>query len=732
VVNGRTRVTLLSSQARITRAGALPCSLLFLVLTQLPSYPATQPRSHREGTHHSPRPSMINVPISFSATPYRGGSARSSVRAANESFPVIASQGYNVNCCLRLLVVMVCVPGFMSGCRPYAPPTREQVDTGDRRESVKAIDPKTLPEIRPSRFLNTSLQVAYVKNASCLACHEKQFQSYLETNHSRALQVVDRKDEPQPGEFTVPESGRTYRVEWVGDQLWHHEFMKLASGEEMPLDSHPIQYAIGSGHHSRSYLAEIDGFLIESPATWYRDTQAWGLSPGFLHAHHASFERMADSGCLVCHAGQVAETDGNRFRPRVLEPVIGCESCHGPGELHLQHHGAGRLADDEDAEDLTIVNPRRLPRAESEAICAQCHLRGDATVAVRGRKISDFRPGQQLADFRVDFFVEQPGGEMTVVGHVEQMWSSRCYQQSTELTCTTCHNPHIPVRDQERLTWHRARCLSCHNEEACGLDMDRRLEQQPNDDCLSCHMPKGRTDIPHFAFTHHRIGIHPPSLQEPTSPARNPIPRGKLVPRADLTHFSAGDQQRLWGLAELEWAEKQTQPEARRRIQQQAETHLQAAVAAGLADTAVHVALARLAWERQDLGRAREFSERALNGVPRPQRHVDALFILGDCYLQHGRPDLALPFFEQLVTLRRASLDWSLLGYCQQQQGNPQAAWDAFRRAASIAPAESDLLETLIGLSRERQDAAAEATYTQRLRMLPSSTLPGSSARKSK
>jgi tetratricopeptide (TPR) repeat protein len=199
-----------------------------------------------------------------------------------------------------------------------------------------------------------------------------------------------------------------------------------------------------------------------------------------------------------------------------------------------------------------------------------------------------------------------------------------------------------------------------------------------------------------------------------------------------LTHFSAGDQQRLWGLAELEWAEKQTQPEARRRIQQQAETHLQAAVAAGLADTAVHVALARLAWERQDLGRAREFSERALNGVPRPQRHVDALFILGDCYLQHGRPDLALPFFEQLVTLRRASLDWSLLGYCQQQQGNPQAAWDAFRRAASIAPAESDLLETLIGLSRERQDAAAEATYTQRLRMLPSSTLPGSSARKSK
>ena len=637
-----------------------------------------------------------------------------------------------MTCHLRLLMVMVCVQGLMAGCRPHATPTGAQVGTGDRKEPVRSVEPKTLPEIRPSRFLNTSLQVAYVQNASCLACHEKQFQSYLETNHSRALQVVDMKNEPQPGEFTVPESGRTYRVEWVGDQLWHREFVKLASGEEMPLDSHPIQYAIGSGHHSRSYLAEIDGFLIESPATWYRDTQAWGLSPGFLHAQHASFERMADSGCLVCHAGQVAETDGNRFRPRVLEPVIGCESCHGPGELHLQHHAAGRLADDEGKEDLTIVNPRRLPRAEAEAICAQCHLRGNATVAVRGRKVSDFRPGQQLADFRVDFFVDQPDGEMTVVGHVEQMWSSRCYQQSTELTCTTCHNPHIPVRDQERLTWHRARCLSCHAEEACGLDVARRLEQQPNDDCMSCHMPKGRTDIPHFAFTHHRIGIHTRPSEGPTSPARNSLPRGKLVPCADLTHLSSGDQQRLFGLAELEWAQKQTQPEARLRIQKQAESHLQAAVAAGLADTAVHVGLARLAWERQDLSRAQEFAERALHGVPPSHRNVDALFVLGDCYLQHGRPDLALPIFAQLVTLRHVSLDWSLLGYCQQQQGNTQAAWDSFRQAASIAPAQSDLLEFLIGLSRERRDAAAEATYTHRLRILSHRPQPGSSARDTK
>lgn len=622
--------------------------------------------------------------------------------------------------CLRIwrigiVSLLLAAPWVLIGCGQNA--TSNQLPQTSQRDSVGPLrgDQPALPAIRPSRFLNTSADVTYVGSAQCIPCHEDANRTYLESTHSRALQSIDAAYEPKEGAFHQAESGRSYRAELIDGQVWHRECLKTIGGEEIELAAYPMHYAIGSGQHSRSFLAVIEGFLIESPLTWYRAADRWELSPGFLHAEHASFERMADSGCLVCHAGRVEEEGGNRFRPRVLEPVIGCEACHGPGQIHLQKHAGERLSS-EVGEDLSIVNPRHLSRDESEAICAQCHLRGNATVAVRGRKISDFRPSLQLSDFRVDYFAEDPNGDMTVVGHVEQMWRSRCYQQTSDLTCITCHNPHQPLSESAQLAWQRGRCLSCHTEKACGLNELERQTKQPDDNCMACHMPRGRTDIPHFAFTHHRIGIHPET--EPAAPsAPNPSrPSGKLQPSADLAHLSSADQTRLLGLAQFEWADKQSHSAVRARFQQRAEADLRSTVNAGLADTAVHVALARLAWERQDRSRAMELAERALRGVPETERDVNALFILGDSYLQSDRPDLALPLFQQLVRLRRVSVDWSLLGYCQQRQGNLAAAWDAFRQANSIAPGAPELLEQLVHLSQLRRDPTSEARYRQLLR----------------
>ena len=54
-----------------------------------------------------------------------------------------------------------------------------------------------------------------------------------------------------------------------------------------------------------------------------------------------------------------------------MEMAIGCERCHGPGELHVKERKAklpirGSLDD-------SIVNLRHLSRERQEDICAQCH-----------------------------------------------------------------------------------------------------------------------------------------------------------------------------------------------------------------------------------------------------------------------------------------------------------------------------------------------------------------------
>ena len=145
---------------------------------------------------------------------------------------------------------------------------------------------------------------------------------------------------------------------------------------------------------------------------------------------------------------------GNEYDVEVIEPAIGCERCHGPGELHVAWHegalpnlysDAGRSTPAEGAKDNTIVNPARLSRELSEAVCQQCHLQGDVQVTVRGRRHDSFRPGFPLSDFRHEYRLFA-SSDMTVVGHVEQMQQSRCYTESDSLTCTTCHDPHVNLQ----------------------------------------------------------------------------------------------------------------------------------------------------------------------------------------------------------------------------------------------------------------------------------------------
>ena len=362
-----------------------------------------------------------------------------------------------------------------------------------------------LPAIRPSRFLNTTEDASYVGTEGCRECHADEYQSYQQTAHSKALGEIDLEQEPPDADFDHTASRRSYRIYREGGELRHRELQQASDGSEITFADYPVRYVIGSGHHSRSYIVEADGFLLESPATWYASTQHWAMSPGYDRPDHIGFERMIDLSCLFCHAGRVDAQDDNRFRVNIHEQTIGCESCHGPGSLHVARHRDGEPH--AGSEDLTIVNPAKLSREASESVCGLCHLLGEPSVWMPSRDPMGFRPGLLLSDFRLDYSLEHPDRSMKVVGHIEQMKLSRCYQESESMTCTTCHDPHGRPPEGTKVDYFRQKCLSCH-EEGCHLEAPARLEQNAEDNCVACHMVQSDTDIPHFVFTHHRIGFH--------------------------------------------------------------------------------------------------------------------------------------------------------------------------------------------------------------------------------
>jgi predicted CXXCH cytochrome family protein len=211
--------------------------------------------------------------------------------------------------------------------------------------------------------------------------------------------------------------------------------------------------------------------------------------------------------CLFCHANRARYVEGsvNRYTPPVFDGhAIGCQRCHGPGELHEKNPGANGGV------DYSLVNPRHLEPALREAVCQQCHLTGKARVLRRGRGLYDFRPGMPLESFW-SVFVHAPGagdGEKAV-SHVEQMYQSRCFQGSAgpkQLGCISCHDPHERVPPAKRVSYYRGRCLQCHQQHGCSLPRPVRLRRSARDSCIDCHMrPYGSADIPHTASTDHRI-----------------------------------------------------------------------------------------------------------------------------------------------------------------------------------------------------------------------------------
>ena len=536
-----------------------------------------------------------------------------------------------------------------------------------------------LPPYSETEFLNVGPDAEYVGIDACAECHSDRHETFLHTAHSHAFTDLDPSQEPPDGSFEHKPSGRRYRVYRRDGRFLHSETVVDESGQTIAGLDFPIRFLIGSGRFCRSYIVEEDGFLFESPITWYMSRQSWDMSPGYDFPQHYSFERPIKHDCLLCHSGRVEVPEGNVYRPVIREQAIGCESCHGPGSLHVAFHRAGRkLAEGED--DLTIVNPGKLSRERLEAVCATCHLSGPATVYLRGRSGVDIRPGRPLRDYRVTYQFDYDDPQMSVVGHVRQLRLSKCYQRSEDLTCLTCHDPHLGAVSEDRVALQRSNCLSCHDTDSCGLDSHSRQRQAANDNCIQCHMPTGDTDIPHVAFTHHRIGIHTKKEPKPRLVAPD------LVPVDDDSWLPEIDRKRNLGLAYFLVAKDATYARYADAYRLRAQRLLEEVQQQGLIEGVTSAALAELYW-KEDADRARQFAEKALavDNLAADSR-ANCLLVLADWNLRHRQIEQAITLLQQLVRIRRHSEDWRLLGMCYLAQNQPVEALRALNKALAIRP----------------------------------------------
>ncbi|OYW13139.1 MAG: hypothetical protein B7Z55_17345 [Planctomycetales bacterium 12-60-4] len=184
-------------------------------------------------------------------------------------------------------------------------------------------------------------------------------------------------------------------------------------------------------------------------------------------------------------------------------------------------------------------------------------------------------------------------------------------------------------------------------------------------------MPKSDTEIPHLAFTHHRIGIHKDSDRSPTDTTAIPRRLAELQPVHDLSRLPPQERQASLGLACLEVANRQPDGELAQVYRERALQLLQTVRGHGnpAQETVINAALTRLMFDLEH----EPIEPIALAAYRSPMLHgrerCDVLFVLADGHVGQGDPAGAVAFARELVTLRRRSIDWLLLADCERVTG---------------------------------------------------------------
>jgi hypothetical protein len=342
-----------------------------------------------------------------------------------------------------------------------------------------------------SLFLIAALGIqAQDPDKACAHCHQGIYGSYQATPMARASGLA--ADGLLPGEFTHPASGVHYRLFLRDGRAWlsYDRPGAALKGEQ------ELTYFIGSGQRGRTYIFQKDGFWFESPVNWYSKQRVWDMNPKSLDVKEMPFTLKVDAGCLHCHSTGVQPAlagANNHFGGKpFLYPGITCQACHGDPSAHLASGGAA-----------PILNPSKLPATKRDSVCLECHLEGELAVNAPGRSLAAFVPGVNLSDY-VTHFVH--AGELGPNGRATSQWEallqSKCKQKSGDrLTCTTCHDPHVSPPVEQRISYFRSRCLTCHGEAAF---VSKHHPDEP--DCTACHMPREKTaDVAHEQLTDHRI-----------------------------------------------------------------------------------------------------------------------------------------------------------------------------------------------------------------------------------
>jgi tetratricopeptide (TPR) repeat protein len=364
-----------------------------------------------------------------------------------------------LNCCIniRLVTILVFAIFIFSSCKD---------DVQSHFSSGRAVMPEH-----------------FTGSESCKECHEEEYNLWMGSHHQLAMQIAS--DSTVLGDFDntlFKSKGIRYHffrqngdfiVNTIGDDGAYHNFAIKYTFGFVPLQQYIVEFE--NGNHQCLLVA------------WDTDSLRWFDLQPELDIHHEEWMHWTGGSmtwnnmCADCHSTYVRKnyySSSKTYRTEFTEISVGCESCHGPGDLHNEYY----LNEDkyQGFDPPQMHMPAGMSSVEIVDACARCHSRRSMFTEVfdyDGRFLDHYYPN--LLHFPTYEKDGQILDEDYVYGSFKQ---SKMYHN--KVSCRDCHDMHsLELRFQGNQL-----CLLCHlpsynSKEHHFHEMDTEASQ-----CINCHM----------------------------------------------------------------------------------------------------------------------------------------------------------------------------------------------------------------------------------------------------
>lgn len=369
----------------------------------------------------------------------------------------------------------------------------------------------------------------FVGAAVCGECHAERYAEWRASTHGQA------GGQPGPGTVIAPFDGTPIRFadatvlpNVTADGVYRFTIRR----QGRPEVSYDVDGVIGRGHMvgggTQGFVTRLaDGTMRFLPFDFSRSEGAWFCNTGRAAGWWTSGEersrvrpdrgwvlvtedlRLAECGdwppvrvlgadlrfanCQDCHGSQITlslDTASAAYRTELTSLDVNCESCHGPGRLHVQRARSGALSG-ADGPGLAALGIRS--EDESLETCFQCH-------ALKRALKTGYLPGASFGEY---YSLLLPGvgdepyhsdGRIRTFGYQLNHRESACYLDGA-MTCVDCHDPHgqgyrdvagAPVPDR----FDDGQCTDCHASKGAGVDAHTgHPPASEGSRCVACHMP---------------------------------------------------------------------------------------------------------------------------------------------------------------------------------------------------------------------------------------------------